>query len=242
MRFFTPLAIGLLGLGLAGQVKAGSILYFSDGTIGTDEMAAALAALSGTYSSTTAASASGFLTDLGTGSYQLAIFFDQDFLSTDYTAEFAALATFVQDGHLAIVDDWDTADGSSVIAPLGADFTGDTNGSTMDLTAFNASVTNPVTLTNPGWSIAFSTGLSLDATFGDSIAATFTDLSGEGAIVTGNGGRSIVNGFLSDTAGAPGEQIYINEINGVFSTVPEPSTLTLAGLGLLCAFAYRRLR
>ncbi len=58
----------------------------------------------------------------------------------------------------------------------------------------------------------------------------------EGAIVVGNSGRSIVNGFLNDTAGTPGMQIYENEINALASSstpaVPEPATLTLTALGL----------
>jgi hypothetical protein len=69
--------------------------------------------------------------------------------------------------------------------------------------------------------------LILGGTFGD----------GSGAIVVGNGGRTIVNGFLSDTVAS--EQLYANELGSLSGAVPEPSAwaLLLAGFFGLGAMA-----
>ena len=51
----------------------------------------------------------------------------------------------------------------------------------------------------------FSFGLQ--PTGGAVVDGSFSDLSNEGAVVLGDGGGAIVNGFLNDTAGAQGEQL-----------------------------------
>jgi len=60
--------------------------------------------------------------------------------------------------------------------------------------------------------------------------------NGEGAVVVGNSGRSIINGFLNDTAGPQGEQLYENEINALLGetgadtiNVPYHATVTASG-------------
>ena len=235
-----------LGIFLVGatamQVYGASILYYVDGNNGTDEMAAALATLLGD-TVTVATSPTDFATKITSGTYQLGIFSAQETYGSAYSAALAALATFVAGGGLAIVDSWFTSMPGD-ISPFGADFTGDTNGTSIILTAFNSGVANPVSITNPVPPYAvFSTGFTLDATTGTSIAATFSGtIGGEAAIVTGNGGRSIVNGFLNDTAGAAGEQIYINEINQLLSATPEPASWGLLGLGLVTLLGYSRFR
>jgi hypothetical protein len=132
-------------------------------------------------------------------------------------------------GGKGIVDDWQSQN-SNPIAPFGATFTGNVNWNPMNVTdpTLSAGITNPVGFHNPGYA-NFSMGL-----IGSSIAATFPS-SGEGAIVEGNNGRSIVNGFLSDTfaSGAQGVQLYTNEIMALTpaTTTPEPSTMMVATLG-----------
>jgi hypothetical protein len=49
-----------------------------------------------------------------------------------------------------------------------------------------------------------------------------------------------VNGFLNDTAGLAGEQIYLNEINALLAT-PEPSTFALLGFGVSGLLLWRRI-
>jgi len=224
-------------------------------------MAAALAFLSPPNTVTIASSPTDFATKIASGTYQLGIFSAQEAYGPDYTAALAALASFVQ-GPLhgkAIVDSWFTPLGSD-ITPFGATPTGDVNGPAVNLTALNGGITNPVALTNPIPPYAtFSTGESLAVGPGAYIAGTFFDpgnasgTNGEAAVVVGNadptvaaGGDSIVNGFLNDTAGGPGEQLYINEIEALLtptsSATPEPATLTLLGLGAAGMFGYSRLR
>jgi hypothetical protein len=68
------------------------------------------------------------------------------------------------------------------------------------------------------------------------VAAQFANSTG--AIVVGNGGRTIWNGFANDlfTNGSDGVQLYTNEINSVFATtVPEPSSLAIFGIGAYVA-------
>jgi len=261
-RFLGALAALALLLGGVGPAKAGNILYYVDGNNGTDEMAAALAALSPPNTVTVATSPTDFAAKIATpGAYQLGIFSAQETYGSDYSTALAALATFVQGGGKAIVDSWFTSAGSD-ITPFGATPTGDINGPAVNLTAFTGGISNPVVLTNPIPPYAtFSTGENLDPVAGTYVAGTFMDpagpppfgLDGEAAVVVGNsdptvaaGGRSIVNGFLNDTAGAPGEQLYENEITALLSpassATPEPATLALLGCGIAGMMGYSRFR
>jgi hypothetical protein len=238
--------VGLVAFG-AVEARAGTdILYFTDGNNGTDEMAAALAALPASYTITTVSDLATFTTDIGSGTYQLGIFAQQESAGPNYDTARNALASFVAGGGRAIIDDWAPF---TDLTAFGATFTGAVNGPAANLTGFNGGVTNPVTLTNPAKPYAnFSTGLNpvpgaaVDATFFDPGNASGTD--GESAIVVGNSGRSIINGFMNDVAGAPGEQIYTNEIIALTSpgTVPEPSTWAMMLLGFtgLSFVGYRK--
>jgi hypothetical protein len=260
-RFLIALAALALVLTGTAQTRAANILYFVDGTNTTDQMAAALAALSPPNTVTVASSPTDFATKIATGTYKLGIFAAQEAYGTDYSAALAALASFVQ-GPLhgkAIVDSWFTPLGSD-ITPFGATPTGDVNGPAVNLSAFNSGIANPVALTNPIPPYAtFSTGESLAAGPGAYIAGTFFDpgnasgTNGEAAVVVGNadpsivaGGDSIVNGFLTDTAGTKGEDLYINEINALLTptttTTPEPATLTMLGAGIAGMLGYARIR
>lgn len=250
-RLLSTAALSALLAAGAGPASATSILYFVDGNNGTDQMAAALAALSGDTITTTN-SPTVFATDIATpGAYQLGIFSAQEAYGTDYSAALTALHTFVLGGGKAIVDSWFTPGYTPDIAQFGADATGDVNGPAVNMTGYNSGVTNPVGLTNPIPPYAtFSVGMSLDATNGTSIDGTFYDpgnasgTNGEAAVIAGDGGNSIVNGFLNDTAGAAGEAIYTNEIDALLAPstapVPEPITISLFGVGLVGAVAMRR--
>jgi hypothetical protein len=219
----------------AGQVQAGLILYYNDLSVGTDRMSEALVGLSGTHTTTTATSLSDFTTRIATGDYELGIFFQQNSGGSGYDAAFAALATHISQGGLAIATDWTRIAMHSTAFQTG--FTGGVNQASFTVLdpALGTGLTNPVTLTNPGWGV-FSTDMSASGT----VAAQFSNSTG--AVVEGNGGRTIWNGFTNDsfTNGSDGVQLYTNEINSVFASqapaaVPEPSSLALFGIGACVA-------
>lgn len=208
-----------------------------------------------------------WIADLRTGTYQIGIFSAQETYDSNYSAAFSALAKFVQ-GTLpntgstanlkgqAIVDSWFTPLGSD-LTPFGATPTGDINGDAVNLTGvLGTGITNPLQLVNPTTPYAtFSLGLSATAaspgTFANDANDISNGISGQAAVVVGNpdsslpaGGDSIVNGFLDDVP--QGDQLYINEINALIPsgtpTVPEPSTLTLLGAGIVSMLGYSRAR
>jgi hypothetical protein len=245
-------ALGVLAFAMSGPAKAQNILYFADYNIGTDRMAQALSALP--YTVTTASSPTDFASRLGAGGFDLAVFLQQNSSGSAYDAAFAALDTFVSNGGRAIADDWTR--NPAHIDGFGASFTGTTNYTQLTVTdpTLAAGVTNPVTLNNPGWGV-FSYGLS--PTTGSS-AAQFgpgpigpMSIAGPSAIVIGNEGRTIFNGFLADTFEGlvpvdinVGTQLFTNEIQlavggGSPAAVPEPGSLAmlfgmgLSGLGLM---------
>jgi hypothetical protein len=221
----------------AMPAKAASILYYSDFTVGTDRMAAALLALAGSHTTTTAASTADFATQIATGNYDLGIFFQQSSSGAGFNTAWTALSNFVDAGGRAIVADWTVPMGlSNSPAEMGFSYAGDANETEVTVTdaSLATGIANPVALANPGWGI-FSYGLN------GTCAAVFGN--GDCAVVSGAGGRVWLNGFLGDTFanGAQGQQLYTNEINTLLNpSVPEPATLALFGTGLL--FASRRRR
>jgi hypothetical protein len=94
--------------------------------------------------------------------------------------------------------------------------------------------TDPIWIDNGDAMDAVGSGVSL----GGFVAAAGT--AGESAIVLGNGGRTIYNGFLfDDITDVNGIRLIENEIR--FLAVSEPTTLALLGLALAgLGFSRRR--
>lgn len=231
LKFKALLAVAALPaavlFGVAASANAAdSILYRNDAVLGTDYLGQAVN--SGAYAVT---NASGDLSGFDLSKYDIVVYANQNLPVPG--GDLAQLNAYVASGGRVIFDDYNMDDGFSG----DASFTGGTNQTSLKLSMFNQGVASPLTLTNPGWS-TFST--SLDALSGGVLGGVFGD--GSGAIVVGDGGRTIVNGFMSDTVAS--EQLYLNELGSLsVGAVPEPATWAMLMLGVAaigCAARRRR--
>ncbi len=212
-----PLQGGPVALGFAGTTNvlesggaSAHVLLYVDYEFATDTFAEALTNLG--ITPTVATSYSDFESELSSGSWDLVVLMDQGY--TDPTWE-APLINYVSQGGHAIVASW--AKPQDVAAAFGATYTGNTDLEPITQTVASpiwSGISNPFALSNPGWG-TWSTGL--EATTGQSIG-TFPN--GDGGIVVGNGGRTILNGFLQDTPAdaAQGVQLAENEIGATLVT------------------------
>lgn len=210
-------------LAAAAPSFAESILYRIDYLSGTDYLGQAVTATGATVTTT-----DGSLSGYDLSNYNIVVYANQGGYVPG--GDIAALDAYVAGGGKVIFDDWTGSDSFTGDQT----FDGDNNQTTITLSAYNSGISGPLSVVNPGWT-TFSTGLTTLP--GGVSSATFED--GDSAIVTGNNGRTIVNGFLSDTVAS--EQLYTNEL-GALSAVPEPAawSMMLVGFGVVGAGLRRR--
>lgn len=166
------------------------------------------------YTVTVASNWNNFNNMLGSNDYGLVVFFNQ---GTGLGASLTAMTNYINNGGSAVFTDWTR--NASFASLFNIQFTDNNNETLMHLDPrIEHNVSNPMTLTNTGWSQIFSTGL---APTGDGeVLATF-GISGDAAIVRANEGRTIVLGYLSDVPPAVDrQQLFENLFIAV--TVPDP--------------------
>jgi hypothetical protein len=137
-----------------------------------------------------------FSTKLNNGDYGLAVAFNQNEYWTTTGAKptlLSALTNYINNGGSVVFNDWVLDNDFATL--FEANFTGNINQTEMNLDpSIEGGVPNPIILANPGWSV-FSTGLISMGSSQD--LATFAN--GDVAIVKGNGGKTIILGYLTDT-------------------------------------------
>lgn len=220
---------GLYGKYTSSGRGSNDALVYIDYAILNDYVLPGLANLG--FNTTVASSWADFDTKLASGAYGLAVAFNQNNPSPLPNGQI--IQSFIASGGCIIFCDWTMNAGLASI--FEASYVG-SNQSPMTLTGANLAngVTNPVALSSPGWGI-FS--MSMSAIGGGQVLATFP--GGPAAIIRGNGGKSIILGYLSDTPPeADRQKLFENVVNATAcgKGVPISDWAIYAGLFLMLSF------
>lgn len=221
-RLYFTLACGML---FSVPSHAAMILLYDDLNWSQPVWSSAVSGLG--HDLTTVTSDSDFSSAIAMGNWDLVI---AQFDDMYHPSASGVLQSYVEQGGRAIFSHWlNEIDGT-----FGAEAQG-LNQSRLSLSPlFADGLASELILGNPGYGI-FSRSF---ATLGAQVAAHFED--GHAAILVGNDGRSILNGFLGETL-APDDEIrlYQNQVqfllDRVSHAIPEPSAMIWLGLALLIA-------
>ena len=243
-RFLSAAVIAILLS--ATTANAQSVLYFADEAANPSGNVTPQALTAQGIVPTIATSEADFVTQLGAGGWNLVILYPQLDPLPDATT---ALVGWVNGGGKAISGSTFLDDTYAVA--FDARYLGDPNIDRDEIAGVPgdplfAGVASPITLSNPGWNV-FSA--ELEALSGGIVSATFT-ATGTAAVITGNDGFTVFNGFLDDTYDGATQAARLsvaqNQIQTVLAAgvvaVPEPGTglLALAGVGVGAGLLRRR--
>ncbi len=229
------LAVAGMALVAAMPARAATVLLYFDSMLGTNYVTPALTA--GSHTVTTATSWADFNTKLAGGSYQLAIALNQN---SGLGADLTTMQNYIAGGGRVIFTDWTRQ--ATFAGALQGGYTATTNQNTLNFLtpSLSAGITNPQVLVNPGWGI-YSMG---ETPAGGTSLCSFPN--SDSCVVSGNGGRTLLLGFLADTpSAADGVRLWQNLIgvalNGAAQTtlqpVPTLGQWSLLALALLLATA-----
>ncbi len=164
------------------------------------------------YTVTFASDWDDFDTGLASGIFELAVAINQQY-NTSF--DITTAQEYIASGGKMIFTTWDKSNVAEA-ALFEASFTGNRNCKEISISDSRLAykITNPFTLTNVSeWSV-FSLGL--EPTGSGEMLATFTDCSGDAAIIRGNGGRTIMIGYVSDSPPSGVRQsLFENIINNI---------------------------
>ncbi|MEP7001544.1 MAG: PEP-CTERM sorting domain-containing protein [bacterium] len=225
---FATSVAALMMLVPSAASNAQSVVWWTDGTVGGNGSITGALAARPWLTAYAAPSQSDFNNALLSGSYQLAIFGEQN--SWVFGSSSSEFTTFLAGGGKVLAASW-TRNYSGFASYFGTTITSANESSISGSGAMFASgLTSPFTLTNPGWGI-FSEGYSGSesclAAFGDGSCAAQVALTG----------NALLLGGLFDTYSVPRDgELYVG--NGIDyllteTVTPEPASMVLLATGLL---------
>jgi uncharacterized delta-60 repeat protein len=205
-----------------GVLGAGSILFFTDLSLGINQLLQALT--DGGYNVTFTSNNTDFQNEIAIpNAYDAAFYFAQN-LSPD-PVSVNLLANFAAAGNKVFYFDWTL--NNTLAALFDYSYTGNTNNTQVTVTdpqLTAALPANPFTLNNPGWSV-FSTGMAPIGT--TQVLATFSN--SDGAILSNPGRTIFIYGFISDAIAF--DDLFANNLE-IFSVVnTDPGVCTYTHLG-----------
>ena len=195
--------------GLKSAGTGGKALVYIDYAFENDGVVDGLENLG--YTVTFASDWADFNTQLASGTFELAAAMKQDYAGSSF--DITTAQNFIASGGNMIFATWEQDVAEAAL--FEASFTGNENCTEVSISdpGLANGITNPLTISSEFWGI-FSLGL--EPIGSGEVLATFSDCSGDAAIIRGNGGQTIMLGYLSDSPPFGERQnLFENVINSI---------------------------